>query len=189
MRPADDRPRCHWARGPLLVRYHDEEWGVPTRDEQLLYELLVLEAFQAGLSWQVILSKRENFRRAFDGFDAHQIAAYGQDKIDALMKDAGLVRCRRKIEGAICNAQVYLRICGEFGSIADYLYAFTPDGQPVINYGPPVTTSPLSDRISADLRKRGMKYMGSVTVYSYLQAIGLVNDHEPGCFRRCPAEG
>lgn len=189
MRPAEDRPRCSWARGPLLIRYHDEEWGQPTRDEAQLYELLLLEAFQAGLSWQVILSKRENFRQAFDGFDAHQIAAYGQDKIEALMKDAGIVRCRRKIEGAIRNAQVYLQICQEYGCFADYLYHFTPDGQPVVNHGPPATTSPLSDRISSDLRKRGMKYMGSVTVYSYLQAIGLINDHELCCFRRCPAEG
>ena len=189
MRTADERPRCSWARGPLLVQYHDEEWGQPTRDESKLYELLLLEAFQAGLSWQVILSKRENFRRAFDGFDAHQIAAYGQDKIDALMKDAGIVRCRRKIEGAICNAQVYLKICQEFGTFADYLYGFTPDGRPIINHGQPVTTSPLSDAISKDLRKRGMKYMGSVTVYSYLQAIGLVNDHELCCFCRTFAEG
>lgn len=189
MRPADNRPRCSWARGSLLIRYHDTEWGRPTRDEKLLYEMLLLEAFQAGLSWQVILSKRENFRRAFDGFDAHQIAAYGQDKIDALMKDAGIVRCKRKIEAAVCNARVYLAICGEFGSFAAYLYSFVPNGQPVVNHGAPVTTSPISDALSKDLRKRGMKYMGSVTVYSYLQAIGLVDDHEPGCFRRCPAEG
>ena len=104
------------------------------------------------------------------------------------MKDAGIVRCRRKIEGAIRNAQVYLQICQEYGCFADYLYHFTPDGQPVVNHGQPMTTSPLSDQISSDLRKRGMKYMGSVTVYSYLQAIGLINDHELCCFRRCPAE-
>ena len=189
MRPADNRPRCSWARGSLLIRYHDQEWGIPTRDERLLYELLLLEAFQAGLSWHVILSKRENFRRAFDGCDAHRIAAYGQPKIDALMEDAGIVRCRRKIEGAVQNAKVYLEICREWGTFADYLYSFTPDGQPVINHGPAVTTSPLSDRLSADLRRRGMKYMGSVTVYSYLQAIGLVNDHEACCFCRSPAEG
>lgn len=189
MRPAADRPRCSWARGSLLIHYHDEEWGIPTRDEKKLYGLLLLEAFQAGLSWQVILSKRENFRRAFDGFDAHRIAAYGQAKIDALMEDAGIVRCRRKIEGAVRNARVYLEICREYGSFAEYLYSFTPDGQPVTNHGPAVTTSPLSDRLSADLRRRGMKYMGSVTVYSYLQAIGLVIDHEACCFRRGPAEG
>ena len=189
MRSVQDRPRCSWAKGSLLIRYHDEEWGVPTRNEQLLYEMLLLEAFQAGLSWQVILSKRENFRRAFDGFDAHRIAAYGQAKIDALTEDAGIVRCRRKIEAAVCNARVYLSICKEWGSFAAYLYSFTPEGKPMVNHGEPVTTSPLSDRISADLRKRGMKYMGSVTVYSYLQAIGVVNDHEPCCFRRSPAEG
>ena len=189
MNTADQRPRCSWARGPLLIHYHDHEWGVPTRDEALLYEIFLLEGFQAGLSWQVVLSKRENFRRAFDGFDAHQIAAYGQDKIDALMTDAGLVRCRRKIEAAVHNAGIYLEIVREYGSFADYLYSFTPCGQPMVNHGPSVTTSPVSDRLSADLRKRGMKYMGSVTVYSYLQAIGVVNDHEEHCFRRCPTEG
>ncbi|MBE5800827.1 MAG: DNA-3-methyladenine glycosylase I [Clostridiales bacterium] len=189
MHTTNDLPRCSWARGELLATYHDNEWGVPTQDENRLYELLLLEAFQAGLSWQVILSKRDNFRRAFDNFQAHQIARYGEDKIDALMKDAGIVRCRRKIEGAILNAQVYLDICREYGSFAAYLYSFTEDGKPVVNHGAPVTTSPISDRMSADLRKRGMKYMGSVTVYSYLQAIGLVDDHEAHCFRRSPVEG
>jgi len=174
--------RCGWAKSPLMQAYHDTEWGVPTRDDQKLYEMLLLEAFQAGLSWQVVLSKRENFRRAFDGFDAHKIAAYGEDKIEALLRDAGLIRCRRKMEGAIVNARCFLDIQREFGSFADYLYSFT-GGNVVINRtGTVVVTSPVSDALSRDLRRRGMKYMGSVTVYSYLQAVGVVNDHEPQCF-------
>ena len=182
--------RCSWAKGELMEKYHDEEWGVPRRDEQMLYEMLLLEAFQAGLSWYVVLSKRENFRRAFDGFDAHKIAAYSEDKIDELAKEEGLIRCRRKISGAVINAQVYLRIVEEFGSFAAYLDSFTGGGVITNDTGIFQTTSPLSDAISKDLRKRGMKYMGSVTVYSYLQAVGIVNDHEPQCFRHAhPAQG
>ena len=165
-----------------MEHYHDAEWGVPVRDEQKLYEMLLLESFQAGLSWYVVLSKREHFRQAFDGFDAHKIAAYGEAKIESLLQDDGLIRCRRKMAAAVTNAQVYLRIVEEFGSFAAYLDTFT-GGQAVVNVsGEPRTTSPLSDAISRDLRKRGMKYMGSVTVYSYLQAVGIVNDHEPQCF-------
>ncbi len=166
-----------------MTRYHDEEWGQPTREETKLYEMLLLEAFQAGLSWQVVLSKRENFRRAFDGFDARKIAAYDDAKIEALLQDPGLIRCRRKMGAAIANARVYLRICQEFGSFAAYLDTFT-GGRIIPNEtGEVITTSPVSDALSRDLRKRGMKYMGSVTVYSYLQAVGIVNDHEPQCFR------
>ena len=176
------KQRCAWAKGELMVKYHDEEWGVPVRDDQKLYEMLVLEAFQAGLSWYVVLSKRENFRRAFDGFDAHKIAAYGEDKIEALAKDEGLIRCRRKIGAAIANARVFLAIQQEFGSFAAYLDRFTC-GQIIVNATNEFrTTSPLSDAISRDLRKRGMKFMGSVTVYSYLQAVGMINDHEKQCF-------
>lgn len=165
-----------------MERYHDEEWGVRTLDEQKLYEMLFLEAFQAGLSWRVVLSKRENFRRAFDGFQAHKIAAYGEAKVEELLKDPGIIRCRAKIEGAIVNARCFLEIQREYGSFASYLYSFTGVIQNLT--GETLTTSPLSDAISADLRGRGMKYMGSVTVYSYLQAVGVVNDHEPGCFMR-----
>jgi len=166
-----------------MIRYHDEEWGVPTRDDRKLYEMLLLEAFQAGLSWQVVLSKRENFRRAFDNFDAQKIACYGEAKIQSLLEDAGLIRCRRKMEGAIANARIFLSIQQEFGSFANYLYSFT-DGNIIRNEtGEVITTSPVSDALSRDLRKRGMKYMGSVTVYSYLQAVGVIDDHEPQCFR------
>lgn len=175
--------RCTWAKGELMERYHDEEWGVPTRDERKLYEMLLLEAFQAGLSWYVVLSKRERFRQAFDDFDAHKIAAYGEDKMDELVKDEGLIRCRQKISGAITNARVYLRIVEEFGGFAAYLDHFTGGKIMTNTSGIFQTTSPLSDAISKDLRKRGMKYMGSVTVYSYLQAVGVINDHEPQCFR------
>lgn len=175
-----DRQRCAWAKGELLERYHDTEWGHWTRDEAKLFEMLVLEAFQAGLSWRVVLSKRENFRAAFDGFDAHKMALYGEDKIDALLSDAGLIRCRRKMEGAVNNARCYLDIQREFGSFGAYLDRFT-GGEADENREMRVT-SPVSDALSADLRRRGMKYMGSVTVYSYLQAVGRVNDHEPGCF-------
>ena len=176
-----DKPRCTWAKSPLMQAYHDTEWGVPTRDDGRLYEMLLLEAFQAGLSWQVILSKRENFRRAFDGFDPHKIAAYGEDKVGELLKDAGIVRCRRKIEAAVINARCFLEIQRQFGSFANYLYSFT-GGQAQLIGGEARTTSPLSDAIARDLKRRGMRYMGSVTVYSYLQAVGVVNDHEPGCF-------
>ncbi|MBP3647383.1 MAG: DNA-3-methyladenine glycosylase I [Clostridia bacterium] len=179
-----DISRCRWAKGELMIRYHDEEWGRPAEDDQKLYEMLLLEAFQAGLSWQVVLSKRENFRRAFDGFDAHKIAAYDESKIAQLLSDPGLIRCRRKIEGAVVNARIFLEIQREFGSFRDYLYSFT-GGEIITNEsGEVITTSPVSDALSRDLRKRGMKYMGSVTVYSYLQAVGVVNDHEPQCFRK-----
>ena len=177
-----NKPRCSWAKGEQMIHYHDTEWGVPCRDDQKLYEMLLLEAFQAGLSWQVVLAKRENFRRAFDGFNAHKIALYGEEKILALLADPGLIRCRRKIEGAIVNARCFLQIQQEFGSFIAYLDSFT-GGQIIVNHTQEIrTTSPLSDRISADLRRRGMKYMGSVTVYSYLQAVGVISDHMPGCF-------
>ncbi|MEG2253324.1 MAG: DNA-3-methyladenine glycosylase I [Clostridia bacterium] len=182
--PTNERQRCAWAQGELLERYHDTEWGVPTRDEQKLYELLLLEAFQAGLSWYIILRKRENFRRAFDGFDARKIAAYGEAKIAALLEDAGIVRCRRKIEGAICNAKCFLAIQEEFGGFAQYLYSFT-DGQSVRSpTGAAASTTDLSDRMAADLKRRGMRYVGSITLYSYLQAVGVVIDHEPTCWKR-----
>ena len=143
--------------------------------------MLLLEAFQAGLSWHVILSKRENFRRAFDGFDPHKIAAYDEAKIAELLEDAGIVRCRRKIAAAVVNARCFLEIQRQFGSFANYLYSFT-GGETQPPGDEARTTSPVSDAISRDLKRRGMRYMGSVTVYSYLQAVGVVNDHEPGCF-------
>lgn len=175
--------RCGWAKGEPLTTYHDTEWGTPTTNEKLLYELFLLETFQSGLSWRCILSKREAFRRAFDGFDAHQIANYGDAKIESLMNDAGIIRCRRKIVAAVENARIYRAICAEHGGFLPYLRGFTGD-TPIVNRTDEyVTTSEASDRMSADLKRRGMRYVGSVTLYSYLQAVGLVNDHELGCFR------
>lgn len=171
--------RCQWAKGELLEKYHDNEWGYPVRDDQALYEMLLLEAFQAGLSWYIILRKREAFRQAFDGFDAHKIACYGEDKIAALLANPGIIRCRRKIEGAIQNARIFLAIQAEFGFFTAYLDSFT--GGKITQGDGLRTTSPLSDAMSADLKRRGMKYMGSVTLYSYLQAVGVINDHEPCC--------
>lgn len=180
--PKNDPHRCAWAKGPLMEQYHDTEWGLATRDEQQLYEMLLLEAFQAGLSWYVVLSKRENFRAAFDQFDPHKIAAYGEDKILQLLGDPGIIRSRRKIEGAIRNAQCFLDIQQELGSFANYLYSFT-DGQVIVNTDDAfLTHTELSDTMAKDMKKRGFKFMGTVTLYSYLQAVGLVNDHEVGCF-------
>lgn len=177
----NEQNRCAWAKGELMERYHDLEWGVPTRDDQRLYEMLLLEAFQAGLSWYIVLKKREAFRAAFDGFDASKIAAYGDNKIEALLQDEGIIRSRRKIVGAIANARCFLDIQKEFGTFADYLYSFT-DGKTITNTtNALVCRSELSDQMAKDMKKRGFHYMGSVTLYSYLQAIGLINDHETTC--------
>jgi DNA-3-methyladenine glycosylase I len=184
--------RCRWVKesSPLYVAYHDTEWGIPVHDDEKLYEMLFLECFQAGLSWFVVLSKREAFREAFDGFDPERIASYGQEKVDALLQNAAIIRSRGKISAAIHNARVFLAIRKECGSFSQYLWAFV-QGTPLVNRNDSLPTkTELSDRVSADLIKRGMKYAGSVTIYSYLQAIGVVNDHECACFRhpdRSPA--
>lgn len=178
----ETKHRCAWARGEEMQRYHDTLWGAPTTDDALLYEFLLLEAFQAGLSWAIILKKRENFRKAFDGFDPVKIAAYGEEKIQSLLQDPGIIRSRGKIRGAIGNARCFLEIQKEFGSFAKYLYSFT-GGQTVTNTTDEfATATALSDALAGNLKKRGMAYMGSVTLYSYLQAVGVVNDHETMCF-------
>lgn len=180
-----DKKRCFWVPedSEIYVKYHDCEWGVPRYDDDILYEMFLLETFQAGLSWITILKKREAFRAAFDGFDIFKIASYGEDKIQELLQDPGIIRCRRKIEAAVKNAGIILDIKREFGSFSNYLWGFT-DGKVVKNPdGSVYTRTPLSDRISADMKRRGMKYVGSVTIYSYLQAVGIVNDHSPDCFR------
>ena len=176
--------RCGWAQNnAILQAYHDAEWGKPARDDQTLYELLFLEAFQAGLSWLIVLKKREAFRAAFDGFDPRKIAAYDEAKVQSLLQNEGIIRSPRKISAAIQNAKVFLDIQREFGSFSAYLWGFA-EGLPVVNQTDAfVTTTPLSDAMSADLRRRGMRYMGAVTLYSYLQAVGVVNDHELACFR------
>ena len=177
----DHRNRCPWADpgSPSYIRYHDQEWGVPVHDDRRLFEMLVLESFQAGLSWACILNKREAFRRAFDGFDLETVCAYGPEKVQALLEDAGIVRNRRKIQAAVQNARVFRQIQGEWGSFDAYLWHWT-GGEPLREVGK--TSSPLSDAISKDLKGRGMSFVGTTIVYAYLQAVGVIFSHEGGCF-------
>jgi DNA-3-methyladenine glycosylase I len=176
--------RCSWARTPLSIAYHDEEWGVPLHDDNRLFEFIVLEGAQAGLSWETILNKRENYRSAFDRFNPAQVAKYDEHKIAALMNNAGIVRNRLKINSAITNARAFLDVKREFGSFADYVWRFV-DGKPLRRKrGQPVPVrTELSDALSKDLSKRGFKFVGSTICYSFMQAVGMVNDHDPACFR------
>jgi len=168
---------------PRYIDYHDSEWGVPCHDENRLFEMLNLEGAQAGLSWETILNKRENYRAAFDGWDAEKIAAYDADKVASLLADAGIVRNRLKVAAAITNAQAYLRLRAEGGSLDEFLWAYV-DGKPIVNgESPRPAKTALSDRISKDLAKRGFKFVGSTIIYAYMQGIGMVNDHDPACFR------
>lgn len=179
-----ERTRCRWVDpvSELYLAYHDQEWGRPEHDDQKLFEMLILEGFQAGLSWITILKKREAFRKAFDGFDPTIVTGYGPEKLEDLMADSGIVRNRRKIEAAVTNAAAFLEIQKEFGSFDRYLWGFT-QGQVILNTDDQVrASSELSDRISADLKRRGMKFVGTVIIYSFLQAVGVVNDHETGCW-------
>lgn len=179
--------RCSWPAGDsLMIRYHDEEWGTPVHDDDKLFEFLVLDAFQAGLSWRTILYKRDNFRKAFDGFDAKKIARYKEKKMTQLMNDAGIIRNKLKINGTVENAKRFLEVQEEFGSFDQYIWQFT--GYKTINNkrkagDPPVATSPESDAMSKDLRKRGFKFVGSTICYAFMQAAGMVNDHAVTCFR------
>ncbi|MDR1319271.1 MAG: DNA-3-methyladenine glycosylase I [Treponema sp.] len=180
--------RCDWCLGSELYRaYHDTEWGVPTRDDRRHFEFLVLESAQAGLSWITILKKRENYRKAYDGFDPRKVARYGDAKKQKLLADAGIVRNRLKIEASVNNAQKFLEVQKEFGSFSAYLWSFTK-GRPVNGKWKTVQDIParteLSDRVALDLKKRGFRFLGSTIMYSHLQATGLVNDHIAGCFRR-----
>ncbi len=165
-------------KNPLYIAYHDNEWGVPEHDDQKLYELLILESFQAGLSWECILNKRQAFLVAFDGFDIDKICEYGAKKIAELMSNTAIIRNRRKIDATITNSRIFKEIQKEYGSFNAYLWAFS-NNQTVIEPYTIRTTSPLSDAISADLKKRGMKFVGSTIIYSYLQAVGIINGH--GC--------
>lgn len=177
--------RCHWVdlNSDIYIKYHDEEWGVPTYDDNKLFELLLLESFQAGLSWICILKKREFFREAMDNFDPVKIANYKENKIDNLLQNKNIVRSRRKIEASILNAKIFLAIQKEWGTFSNYIWHFT-NYQVIKNITNELkTTSSLSDEVSADLRKRGMKYTGSIIIYSYLQAIGVIDDHERDCFK------
>ena len=173
--------RCAWCnlKNPLYITYHDTQWGVLRLDDAYLFEMLLLECFQAGLSWECVLNKRENFRQAFDGFDPKVIANYSTDKVDSLLQNSGIIRNRRKILAAIQNAQVFLQLQEEFGSFRQYLLCFW-DGTIIYDFHS--TRSPLSDQLSADLSKRGMRFVGSTILHAFLQAIGIVNAHEAACF-------
>ncbi len=176
--------RCRWVNenNPLYVAYHDLEWGKPSYDDAYLFEMLLLESFQAGLSWECILNKRANFRKAFDNFSYQKIAQYDATKISKLLQTPGIIRNKLKIQAAITNAQVFLKIQKEYHSFSNYIWHFTNNKQIINKNDTFATTSPLSDAISRDLKKRGMKFVGSTIIYSYLQAIGIINDHELNCF-------
>jgi DNA-3-methyladenine glycosylase I len=179
--------RCPWAEAhPLLREYHDTEWGVPLHDDRKLFEFLLLEGFQAGLSWLTVLKKRENFRSALEGFDAGRLAGWGETEIARALTDRGIIRNRRKIEGAVKNARAFLGVREEFGSFSDYMWRFV-DGDPVVNAWRDPSDVPaetqLSRLMSRDLRQRGFCFVGPVVVYSHMQAVGMVNDHLVGCFR------
>lgn len=175
--------RCSWVNleNPIYVKYHDEEWCIPKYNDEELWELLVLEMFQAGLSWETILNKRDNFTKAFDNFEIDKIINYDDKKIETLMNDPGIIRNKRKIIATVKNAKVFKNIQNEWGSFANYIWSFT-EGR-VIKGTEVKTTSPLSDMISNDLKKKGMSFVGSTIIYSYLQAIGVLNDHEGSCYK------
>jgi len=182
--------RCDWARyNRLMQKYHDEEWGVPVHDDQLLFEHLTLDVFQAGLSWQTILNKRENFREAFDQFSIEKVAAYGKKKIDELVQNQGIIRNYKKIEAAITNANCIIELQKEYGSFDRYIWQFS-EGKTIHNAFEKLTdlpaNSPNSDAMSRDLRKRGFKFTGSTICYAFMQAVGMINDHLTGCFRYQP---
>jgi DNA-3-methyladenine glycosylase I len=178
--------RCGWARNPLSIRYHDEEWGVPVHDDRTLFEFLVLEGAQAGLSWDTILAKRQNYRAAFDNFDVARVAGYGRQKVRVLLRDPGIVRNRLKIGSAVQNARAVLEIQREFGSFDRYLWQFV-GGKPLVRRRRSVKQVPArtleSDLMSKDLRKRGFTFVGTTICYAFMQAVGLVNDHLTTCFR------
>jgi DNA-3-methyladenine glycosylase I len=184
----DKRPvvRCDWARSELMIRYHDEEWGVPVHDDGRLFEFLILEGAQAGLSWETILNKRENYRAAFDGFDARRVAGYDRRKIAQLLENEGIVRNRLKVASAVRNAQALLRVQEEFGTFNRYVWQFV-DGRPRVNQWKSRTRIPArtaqSDAMSKALKKRGFNFVGSTICYAFMQAVGMVNDHVVQCFR------
>lgn len=185
--PIKTNNRCGWSSSEaILIKYHDKEWGVPLHNDRKLFEFLVLEGFQAGLSWLTILKKRENFRKAFDNFDFNKVAKYDKRKINSLLKDAGIIRNRLKIEGTVANAKAFIEIRKEFGTFDKYIWSFV-NGKPVQNKFKSLNEIPakteLSDKISTDLKKRGFKFVGSTIVYAHMQATGMVNDHTLKCFR------
>ena len=177
--------RCHWVdeNSSIYIKYHDEEWGIPKYDDKELFELLVLESFQAGLSWITVLKKREDFRIAFDNFDVKKVASYDETKVNELLNNEKIIRSRGKINSAINNAKIFIEIQKEFGSFSNYIWGFTNNKIIKNTSDALLVSTPLSDKISKDLKKRGMKYVGTIIIYSYLQAIGVVDDHEKGCFK------
>tara|TARA_Y100000034_G_C6851255_1_gene386233 strand:+ start:287 stop:853 length:567 start_codon:yes stop_codon:yes gene_type:complete len=182
------RKRCHWpTNNELMIKYHDEEWGVPVHDDKKLFEFLLLDAFQAGLSWSTILNKRENFRKAFHNFDYKKIAKYTDEDQARLLENAGIIRNRLKIKSTILNAQIFQEIQKEFSSFSKYIWQFV-NNKPIKNKIKTIkdyqAKTPISDKISADLKSRGMKFVGSTIIYAFMQAAGLVNDHTIDCFRR-----
>jgi DNA-3-methyladenine glycosylase I len=190
----DNKTRCAWVSGadPLMVDYHDREWGLPVHDDRKHFEFLVLEGAQAGLSWSTILKRREGYRRAFSGFDPQKVARYTERQIEKLVQDASIIRNRMKIEAAVKNARQLLAIQQEFGSFDDYAWRFV-DGRPILNrrkgMGDIPATSPESDAFSRDLRQRGFGFVGSTIIYAHMQAVGMVNDHLVDCFRYREVQG
>ena len=184
----DGKTRCRWAnpKNDDYLRYHDEEWGIPVYDDHKLFEMLILECFQAGLSWECVLNKREAFWQAFDGFDLEKVCAYDEDKINELRENPGIIRNRLKIRAAVNNARVFREIQGEYGSFSNYLWKWTENQ---VIYEKDEVSSPLSDKVSKDLKKRGMKFVGTVIIYSYMQAVGGIYSHEDGCFLEHRWEG
>ncbi|MBC7642065.1 MAG: DNA-3-methyladenine glycosylase I [Flavobacterium sp.] len=183
----EEKGRCIWClSSELYKKYHDKEWGVPVYDDATFYEFLLLETFQAGLSWITILNKRKNFQKAFDNFEYQIIANYNDDKILNLLEDAGIIRNKLKVYSAVTNAQNFIKIQSEFGSFSEYIWAFV-DGKPIINRPKTMkdvrATTELSDKISKDLKKRGFKFVGSMVMYAFMQATGIVNDHVVGCWK------
>lgn len=177
----DGKTRCRWAnpKNDIYLHYHDEEWGIPVYDDHKLFEMLILECFQAGLSWECVLNKKEAFQQAFDGFDLEKVCAYDEKKIDELCRNQGIIRNRLKIRAAVNNARVFKKIQTEYGSFSDYLWHWT---EKKVLYEKGVVSSPLSDMVSKDLQKCGMKFVGTVIIYSYMQAVGVIYSHEEGCF-------
>ncbi|MFI3306927.1 MAG: DNA-3-methyladenine glycosylase I [Rikenellaceae bacterium] len=178
--------RCKWKNletSPIYIKYHDKEWGVVSRDDRHLFEMLILESFHCGLSWLLILKKREAFHSAFDGFEVERVAQYDEAKIEELMQNAAIVRNRAKIVAAVANARAFIEVQREFSSFTDYIWSFTNGEVTYGDFNLGITRNALSDRVAKDLKRRGFKFMGTVTTYSYLEAIGVMNNHASDCFR------
>jgi DNA-3-methyladenine glycosylase I len=175
--------RCLWpGTDELYIKYHDNEWGKEVHDDKKLFEFLILESAQAGLSWITILRRREGYRKAFADFDVHKVAKFSREDVERLMQDTGIIRNRAKIESAISNAQKFIEVQKEFGSFDKYMYSFMPDGKPIVNHTTKAPAStPVSDAISRDMKKRGFKFFGTTIAYAHMQAVGMVNDHLPDC--------